>query len=440
MLNQLGKIKDISVIGSRTMTRFSQGNIPNHEVATQLNVGTVLEGAVLYADGKVQITVQLIDGVTGTPLVSETYNSDVQNIHIIKLDIALAITDAMNADFSSAEQEAIGGALTDNPEAYLLYLRALSQLAQPRPNIPAMLDNLENAISLDANFASALALRAYYFVQAMSFVPGGPPLTPESQARNALQAATYADRALAIDPSQAMAYIARSRIDDVKRRWSSSLLNVARAYQLSPNNAQVIWEYAYRLNLIGKTEEAIALMDRAVALNPYDISLPLFSAFQLVSSKQWDDAVRFSHQAIAMAPNIFSPYLQMAAAAAWSGDRERALDLAKETEARLQGIPVANPYIVLMDIYSRFGRDDNAARMLSRAYEINEIQPLDDALWLYIHAIRREKEKAFKRLNAIIDNNFPYATAVQLYYFPDIPLLDGIRDDPRFEEARKKLE
>jgi TolB-like protein len=439
MLNQLAKIKDISVIGSKTMTRYTQSNKTIHEIATELNVGAVMEGSVHYTDGKVRITVQLIDGVTGTHLLSETYDSDLLNIHAIKLDIAIKITDALNADFSTAEQEAIGGVLTVNPEAYHLYLRALSQFSQSKPNLRATLNYLENAISLDANFAAALALRAYYFVEAMNFVPGGPPLSPESQAQNALQAATYADRALAIDPSQAAAYIVRSRLDDVKRRWTSSLPNVARAYQLNPNKSQVIWEYGYRRNLIGKTKEAISLMDRAIALNPQDISLPLFSAFQLVLSRQWGDAMRFSHDAIAMAPNIFSPYLQLAAAAGWSGDRELALDMAKETEARLQGIPVANPYIVLMDIYTRFGMDDDADRMLSRVYEIDKIQPLDDALWLYVYAIRREKEKAFKYLNAIIDNNFPYAAVVRLLYFPDIPLLDGIRADPRFEEARIKL-
>jgi len=76
----------------------------------------------------VRITTQLNDATTGTHLWSEAYDRDLTDIFAIQSDIALKITEAMKAEFSIAEQEAIAKVLTDSPEAYAHYIKAWSFL------------------------------------------------------------------------------------------------------------------------------------------------------------------------------------------------------------------------------------------------------------------------------------------------------------------------
>ena len=109
--------------------------------------------------------------------------------------------------------------------------------------------------------------------------------------------------------------MARAVVDNVNWRWASSLSNSERAHQISPNHPTAVWNYAFRLNEWGRVEEALTLMERAMALDPQNINFPLFSAFQMINAERYDDAMRYSRQFMAMAPDHPLPYMQLALSA-----------------------------------------------------------------------------------------------------------------------------
>ncbi|NIO39343.1 MAG: CadC-family transcriptional regulator, partial [Burkholderiales bacterium] len=88
----------------------------------------VMEGSVRYGNDQVRVTAQLIDGATNTHLWTEAYDGDLSDVFAIQGEIAMNIANSLQAEFSIAEQESIGRAPTNSPQAYAAYLRALAEV------------------------------------------------------------------------------------------------------------------------------------------------------------------------------------------------------------------------------------------------------------------------------------------------------------------------
>jgi adenylate cyclase len=80
ILNQLVKIRQLNVTARTSVLQYAQAARPLPEIASELNVESVMECSVSYADGRVAITAQLIDGATGVHRWSERYNREFRDI------------------------------------------------------------------------------------------------------------------------------------------------------------------------------------------------------------------------------------------------------------------------------------------------------------------------------------------------------------------------
>ena len=191
-LNQLAKIRDLSVIARTSVMQYEEDPPPIPEIAEALKVEMVMEGSVRYANGRVLITAQLIDGRTGTHLWSDEYDRDLADVFAVQADIATRIAMSLEAELSLEEQQRIERVPTDSPEAYALYLRAL-ELIGPRPDADdaSALSLLQEAVEIDPGFAIAHARIANLYFDGN---------------RDRL-ATVSAQRALSIDPDVGYAYI-----------------------------------------------------------------------------------------------------------------------------------------------------------------------------------------------------------------------------------------
>jgi TolB-like protein len=161
-LNQLARIKDLSVIARTSVLQYAGAKRPIAEIAAELNVGAILEGSVRYAGDRVRITVQLIDAYKGIHLWSETYDRELIDIFQIETEIAASITKAMRAEFSVEERRRLSKTPTDVFDAYAHYLRAMAHIGRELTFQPVF-EELRAAIDLDPNFADALAAMAYFY-------------------------------------------------------------------------------------------------------------------------------------------------------------------------------------------------------------------------------------------------------------------------------------
>ena len=261
ILSQLARLGNISVISRTSVLRYADTDLSIPEIARELNVETVMEGSVRYADDRVRITTQLIDAVTDEHLWAESYELDFMDIFSIQANIAMNVASALEAEFSEEDQRAMERRPTSSPAAYRLYLRSR------RADSATAQSLLDRAIELDPDFALAYARKGSRY--AVSLLAGD---TRVDERENLEQMAhNNVERALEIDPTSGLAPAAQARIDQYHWRWAEAEHAFERAYQLEPNDADVLIDYAFFSSHMGIHTDAIELAQRAVEIDPNNL-------------------------------------------------------------------------------------------------------------------------------------------------------------------------
>jgi TolB-like protein/DNA-binding winged helix-turn-helix (wHTH) protein len=306
VINQLVKVSDLTVISRTTMMRYADGSKTPREIASDLDVETVLEGSVRRAGDTVRVAVQLVDPSTDTNLWSATYDGDlanVANIFAIQANIATNVSSALAARLSLQEQSRLAKVPTTSGAAYGHYLAALAadQSSSPEGSARA-LEELRQAVAIDPQFALAWATLSY----TLSVAPTWRPDRTREYQSEAIETAL---RALALEPELAEAHKALSFASTVNGDWQRSEDEYAQALDLGATRAEVAERGNFEL-AVGRIEEARATFRNNQGVNPLN-STGL--AFFLAASEILDDrdAVRDGYEQgrAFMGPWPFGEYL-----------------------------------------------------------------------------------------------------------------------------------
>jgi TolB-like protein/DNA-binding winged helix-turn-helix (wHTH) protein len=202
VLSQLTKLGDLQVASRTSVQGYGGTQKATPEIARELNVETVLDGSVRYADGRVLVTVHLSDAATNTSLWSESYDREFSNIFAIQSDIALSVARALQAELLPADRERVTRVPTTSLRAYDLYLSGTArQRRDTRAEIMLALEEVEQALALDPNFALAWTLKSSLRTVFQYY-------DPEHGAEHRSVGEQAARRALELDPSLGTAYAA----------------------------------------------------------------------------------------------------------------------------------------------------------------------------------------------------------------------------------------
>ena len=307
ILTALAKLADLKVI-SRTSVMNYKSDAPRNlrEIGQQLGVAHLLEGSVQRAGNKVRVNAQLINARTDAHEWAENYDRPVDDVFAIQSEIAKAIADQLQAKLSPNEKKAIEQPPTTDLAAFDLYSRAKSLLltasfsATSEPDLRKAIELLDEAVKRDPSFFDAYCQLAYaheylYAVRGSDHTPARLAL-----AEAAVQAATrlrpdaaethlaraqylyyglrdyagalaeleIARRALPNDPRlfELTGYILRRR-----GQQEEGLQNLERAAELDPRNFFTLQQIALSYQILGRYAEAIAALDRALAIVPDNV-------------------------------------------------------------------------------------------------------------------------------------------------------------------------
>src|SRR5437870_278915 len=273
ILTKLATVRDLKVI-SRTSTVKYQSKPDNLKtVAQELGVSTILEGAVQKAGDKVRVNVQLIDARTDTHLWAKSYDRDFKDVLGVESEVSQEIAEALQANLSPSESHALASARTQDTEAYDLFLRGEYELHQAESSYAAeAYDRADGfyrqSLARDPNFAEAAAelarsrLRRHWIVS---------PLAP----RELEEVKSIIDRALALAPNSPEAHLALGLFFYFgHRQYEHALMEFNRALELQPNNALARQHCAYVYRRRGEWERSLADFRRAEQLDPRDPSNP----------------------------------------------------------------------------------------------------------------------------------------------------------------------
>jgi len=428
-LNQLVKIRHLSVISRTSVLRYQNSDLSIPEIAKELNVQTVLEGSVRYAGDRVRIAAQLIDANTDEHLWSEIYDRDFSDIFAIQSDIAMNIANALEAEFSLEEQASLDKIPTDSPEAYALYLRAVSMPAGNGSTDSvraAVLDLLNRAIAIDPTFALAYERIGRQMLVYNEQIARGPV---ESQAL----ARENAEKALALDPNLGSAYVILARTHMLNKDAAGARRAFDRAMQLSPNDPSVLGLTAFFDALLGNYPDAIDLATRAAALS---VTGNRQLANVLVLAREYQRARDVYEKQVARNPGNFIAHFQLSRLASQRGDYEEAVERARKSE---QLLAVNSGSFILVYAYGLAGSHDDATRLFDEAklvaVEESFVEPM---MWAIAYLGTGQYEKALEQLEITASNPFDSgimeSAIIKVNAFSD-PVLD----EPRFVELRSKL-
>jgi TolB-like protein/DNA-binding SARP family transcriptional activator/Flp pilus assembly protein TadD len=261
----LAQVHSLQVVARTSAFAFKGENRDVREIGRALAVGTLVECSVRRAGERVRVTAQLIDAVDGFHLWADTYEREGTDVFAIQSDLALRIVRALEAELTPAERERIARRPTTSPEAHALYLKGRYFWNQRTSSGYARaIEYFERAIQLDPGYAAAYAGLAYvHSMQGLSGV-----LSPAESTERTRAAAL---QALELDDELAEAYTVLGGYYHA-HAWDSEAAERAhlQALALDPSYPTARHWYANFLSSIGRLEEAIEQMRKAVELDPLD--------------------------------------------------------------------------------------------------------------------------------------------------------------------------
>jgi len=263
IITDLSKVSALNVVSRNTAFTFKGKSVDVRQVASQLNVGHVLEGSVRKAGGRVRITAQLIDGSNDSHIWAERYDRDLNDIFAIQDEISHAIVDALKVKLLPEEKKAIERHGTDNVEAYNLFLMARESFvtgleADERRN-KAIIRLCRRAVEIDPNYAEAWALIAM-----AQMVMGAAGVRIEDGGLAA------AERALSLNPNLAEAHSVKARIFLEEKSHDEASREIEIALRLDPESHEVNKSAALVRFREHQFNESLRYFEKAVALEETD--------------------------------------------------------------------------------------------------------------------------------------------------------------------------
>ncbi len=423
ILNQLVKLSALNVIARTSMQQYANTEKSIPEIARELNVETVMEGSVRYDAGRIRITTQLNDGVTGAHLWSETYTRDFDDIFAIESDVAMNVANALEAEFSLEEQASIEKIPTVSPAAYALYLRGVIR----QQSFASALQFLDRALELDPEFALAHATKALRLANR-----GTDPL-PDWEARSR----EAAERAILLDPTLASAHAALARLHAVHWRRAEAQEAYEVAYQLNPKDPLVLHEYGSFKPDVGEYDEAIRLLERLAELDPGASRNQLGLAYRYTGS--YEAAGAAVRHNIELSPTNADLHTDLALINILQGNRDDAighLQTAQQLVVMGGSSSGARSIAQLAEAYALLDRRQGVERLFNQFQDKAREELIGNVFWARAYVALGDYEQAFQRLEAAI--NDPVGER-QWGTIKANEFSDPILDEPRFVELRNQL-
>ena len=430
LITELGKISSLQVLSYQSVIAYRQTAKPLPQIAQELKVGTLLEGAVLSSRDKVRIAANLVQAVPERHLWAETYEFDPRDVLAVQGVVAQNVARQIRVKLTPQEQARLTTSRRVDPEAYKAYLlgRAYFYKTPTPTNLKRAKEYFETAIERDPGYAPAYAGLAELYAART-----GTGLLTRAPKDARLQARQWAEKALKLDDTLAEPHVALARVAQQEWDWGGAEREYRRAIELNPSDpAARIW-YAIYLYAMQRFEEAVAQAQRAQQLDPVSPLINTWAGAAYFFAGRAEEAIVSWQKALELDPGYSDASIVLARTYVTKGMYQRAI-------AQLQKALILNardPFIfgALAHAYARAGQRDEALKLVG---ELKRIQaergnmPTFPFIWAY--AGLGDNDQAF----AWLETSYQERRDRMVWLNVD-PLLDPLRSDPRFHDLVRRM-
>jgi TolB-like protein/Flp pilus assembly protein TadD len=419
LIDRLAKVPGLHVPARASSFYFKGRQATLAEIAAALNVTHVLEGSVRKAGDQVRISAELVRVGDDSRIWSETFDRRINDIFKAQDEIAAAVVKALQGSLLNVGARA--SAPTTNGEAYTTFLQGTAILKGGREaDYLKAIDYYQHAVAIDPNLAVAWAAIADTTADGYGTLHAEPREVAAPRAHAALE------RALALDPDSAGAYVALGRVAYfLDNDWETARNALRRAIELDPGNAEAMRLSSYLAGTLGELDAQRQYAEQAIAHDPLDYWNYFAAGVGALNRGDLAEGERYLRKAIELNDRAEGPHSQLAMLLVTRGEAAAALEEAKrESNAAWRALRVPIPLYAL-----GLRREADAALTEARAH-YGDTHPF----WMaQIYAARNDPDHAFEWLDrAAAQRDVP-----PIYQRFD-PQLKGLTGDVRYREFLRR--
>jgi adenylate cyclase len=318
VITGLSRFRSLFVI-ARNSTFSYKGQSPDvRAVARDLGVRYILEGSVRQGGNRIRITGQLIDAETSNHIRAERYDRDLDDIFVVQDEVTDAIVAAIAPEIDQMERGLAQRKPPDSLGVWGLYQRGLTAYhATTQESLKLAIELFDKANELDPGFAPAFAMAADARVRLVVHYP-----TDSESILN--QAREKARLGTTLDARDSNCLWSDAKVHSYLGHHDFAILKGEEAVALNPSSAMAEQALGFVLGRAGRSEDAMAHIERAMQLSPRDIFFAGFltlRAANLFFTTRYREALEWAQRA-ARSPNPRPGAFSIAVAAAIKLGRE----------------------------------------------------------------------------------------------------------------------
>jgi adenylate cyclase len=426
IINTLSSIPGLKVIARTTVMKYKQANKGVGEIGRELKVGTILEGSVRKAGGRLRITIQLIDVGSEAPIWAQKYDRELEDVFKIQTDIAERVAEALKVQLLRENKALIEQKAPDDIGAYVLYLRGRYYWnKRTKEDLEKAIGYFDEAIQKDPNYALAHAGMADCYT-----LMGRHLYLPRKEAYS--KARDHANRALELNDNLAEAHTSLAAVLTIYDwDWDTAEGHFRQAIHLNPNYAAAHYWHSVLLQTMGSLQESVTAAEKAQALDPLSPVIGMGVVQAYFFSEQYDKAIDECHRYLEMNPRevVAQDYLVHLHV------QNELFEKAAEEAARLVEISErkAETTAHLAYVYAASGKTQEAKKVFETSLAESRLRYSNPTIFITVYSILGDQDSAFRWAEDALEAGkiaFP-----ALRFSPD---LKKFRTDPRYNSLLAK--
>jgi len=431
IIDALTQVPGLRVMARTSAFAFRGREADVREIGARLDVKHILEGSVRRAGSRIRVTAQLVKASDGYHLWSQRFDREMTDVFAIQDEISQAIVEKLRLRL--AGDRPLVKRYTENLAAYDSCLRARYHLLRmTQEGREAGRRCCEQAIALDPNYALAHVMLAESYIW-RAFWGSIEPREAFSRAKSAALEALRLDDTIA-DAHSALGTVLGSGEFD----WTGAEREFRRSLELSPSSTAVRYDFAWCYAMwflypLGRVEQALTEMRRAVELDPLDPFYNTLLGYLLGVMRQCEPAIAQLQHTIDLDPSFFFSHWFLSITYAYDGRFEEAIASAEKANELSAGNALTLG--TLSSLYGRVGRTAEARQLLEELMARRRSGYVPSSALAWAHNGMGELDESLEWIAKGIDERDPLLVTA----FKIAPTYDRLRSLPAYHALLRKM-
>jgi adenylate cyclase len=427
LINTLATVPKLRVMAQSTVSRYKGREIDPQAIGRELNVRAVLTGRIMQAGGSLRIGTELVDVATGSQLWGAQYNRKPDDIFVVQDEISNEISGKLRLQLTRAEKKRLTKRHTENAEAYRLYLKGRHYRNRwTEEGFYKAIEYFQQAVEKDPSYALAYTGLADSYV-----LLGWNSYLPPKEAFPKGKVATMS--ALQLDPDLAEAHTPLAALLWLHDwQWEEAQTEFKRSLELGPTYPTANHWYAEYIMTMGRHGDAMARIKNGPELDPLSLIINVAVGWGLYFAGQYDEAIEQLRRTVELDPNYPVTYWILGLLLRKTGCYELAITEGEKAVKLSGGSPLMRA--ALAHTLGTVGRTKEAIQMLDDLTKLATQKYVAPYFFAGIQIGLGENDRAIDYLEKCYEEYSHW-----LIYLHIDPSMDGLRDNPRFQNLLRRV-